>query len=584
MIKKLILSIRNQKLNQKMFISHFIIAVIPLILVTNVFYMLAKNNINEVSSNFINLYASQKNLEINSYIEDIDKRSKRIYNSEILTYLINEPNYSKSQFISNKLDIDQFLVSMMQQDERLFGITLISAHGYGYSMGYSQRGIDKDILTKEKWYKQIKESDGELVVTSAHKTPYLSIRSNEDVFSIGRVIKDEYGELAAVMIFEVRPVELMLFNPDHEKISEQFNTRITIRSSDDQLIFDSKAHLVGENKNLYREKDTLILTNESEMSGVKVSVFIPEANLLSTINNFGNITIVILIVVTIFLIVISYYISHYITRPIIQLTRSIRKTAEGNRVMIKRSNRNDEIGILEENYNRMVLKIKYLIEDVYLAQLKEQQAELLALQNQINPHMLFNTLESIRMEAVVNNDLTTADMIKNLAKMFRLTLNRFEDEYYIKDEIEYVQTYVELQNIRYDNRFQLNIDLGKEILNTKIINLVFQPIIENSIIHGFKDIEEKCYISIVGKIIDNGILIQFRDDGIGVKKDKVDEINKYLEISPNRIAKPRKNIGLKNIYDRIKIRYGSQYYLKIIKEQKEGFVVEIFIPQKSREE
>lgn len=584
MIKKWMLNIRHLKLNIKMFVSHLIIAVIPLMLVTNVFYMLAKSNINEVSSNFINLYASQKNLEITSYIESIDKKSKSIYNSHILPYLINEPTYSKSQFISNKLAIDRYLVSMLQQDERLFGITIISMHGYSYSSGFSERDVDKSILIQQKWFNQIKESNGELVVTSAHQTPYLHHSPNEELFAIGRVVKDEYGKSVAILIFEVRPVQLMLFNTDHEKISEQFNARITIRTSNDQLIFDSKAHIVEENEKFYDEHKTLILTNESKMSGVKVSVFIPEANLLSKIKSFSKITLLILIIVIAFLIIISYYVSRYITKPIIQLTKSIRKTAEGNRVMIKISNRKDEIGILEENYNRMVQKINYLIEDVYLAQLKQQQAELLALQNQINPHMLFNTLESIRMEAVVNNDLTTAEMVKNLAKMFRLTLNRCEDEYYIRDEIEYVQTYVELQNIRYDDRFVLNIELEEEILNTKIINLVFQPIIENSIIHGFKDIEEKCSIYITGKIMNNGILIQFRDDGIGIKEDKVKEINEYLEISPKKIAKPRKNIGLKNIYDRIKIRYGNRYYLRIVSEHKEGAFVEIFIPRKSKEE
>src|SRR5690606_19134987 len=151
------------------------------------------------------------------------------------------------------------------------------------------------------------------------------------------------------------------------------------------------------------------------------------------------------------------------TRPIKALRKSMKQAELGQYLPIEKKQDHDEIGSLINSYNKMIVTIRTLIEDVYIAEIKQRRAKFIALQNQINPHMLYNTLESIRMKALMKDDDETAGMIKILARMFRLALDKEERQHSIKDELDYTFNYVQLQNMRFDNKFVLHIKISEEI-------------------------------------------------------------------------------------------------------------------------
>lgn len=567
------------KIKTKLMISYFIISVAPLLLVAIIFYFISSNNIKETSSSFINLYTSQMSKEIASYLNDVNELTKGIYHTNITKYLMNEEGLSKSKFIANRLEIIQYLDKLLQQDQNLYGVYILSKQGNLYYRGYRENSINLDTLKRQDWFKEIEKSTGELIVTSVHDTPYI-VYNDSGLFSMGRVINDEKGNPFATFVFEVRPTQLVPFNTEMEKMQNQFKAKITIENRAGGLIYQSYPSNDDRDAELYNKKNALIITNESKPFGVKVSVFVPKKYLLSEINNFGNITLMILAVIILILIALSFSLSHNITRPIVQLTKNIKSVETGKyTVMEDIPYRKDEIRILAVSYNEMVLKIKHLIEDVYKAELKQKQAELLALQNQINPHMLNNTLECIRMEAAENKDFKVAEMIKTLAKMFRLALSKYKEENRIRDEVNYIRTYIALQNIGYENKFSLFVELEEDILDAQIINFVFQPIVENSVLHAFDDMEGDCSIRINGSAVGNDMLLQIADNGSGISEEKVKEINDHLNAPSDYLINTDSKIGLKNVHDRIKIRYGGSYYLKVTSVYGQGTTIELLIPK-----
>jgi two-component system sensor histidine kinase YesM len=264
------------------------------------------------------------------------------------------------------------------------------------------------------------------------------------------------------------------------------------------------------------------------------------------------------------------------------------KQAEaGQYLPIEKIQSNDEIGSLVHSYNKMIVTIRSLIENVYLAEIKQRKAKFLALQNQINPHMLYNTLESIRMKALENEDDEAADMITILARMFRLALGKEGKQHLVKHELEYTLNYLKLQNIRFDNSFQLEIRLPEEMQQCSIVPLVFQPIVENSIIHSFQGYSKIMNIVIEGTWTeDRGILFRITDDGIGISSEKMEELRVLLEDAESDKYKLEqtdglvgKGLGLKNIAERIKLHYGDKSYLTLYNDEVSGTTVEILIPR-----
>ena len=282
--------------------------------------------------------------------------------------------------------------------------------------------------------------------------------------------------------------------------------------------------------------------------------------------------------------VISLLSATLFSRRIERLVRNMRALELGEFNEYGPVRANDEIGYLEQSFSSMVQRLDKHIQTAYVYELKSKTAELKALQAQINPHFLFNTLESIRVNALMNGDGQTAKMIHILGNLFRWNIKTRGMFVALHEEIDYAGAFVELQKIRYADAFDVTTDVPQRLLDYGVPRFILQPLVENAIKHGQKGVSSGGIISIRAFEAPEGQLnIAVEDNGHGMDAETVRRIVGQLD-EPERETSDEYSIGLSNVHQRIRILFGKPYGLSIESEPGVKTVVSIAMPARSREE
>jgi two-component system, sensor histidine kinase YesM len=240
----------------------------------------------------------------------------------------------------------------------------------------------------------------------------------------------------------------------------------------------------------------------------------------------------------------------------------------------------DEIGIIAESFNMMCDDLQQYINRVYIAEINQKNAEINALQAQINPHFLYNTLESIHLTAISHGDKEVGKMVYILANLFR-GIVREGTVVPLSSEIEYVRMYLDLFKMRYGERLQYTFDIGEEVLNLGILRHLIQPLVENCIMHGYDLRKEINTIKILCHLEGTSIVIAITDNGFGIKADQLALIKQDLSSSD---ASPLSSLGLRNVNERIRLIYGKLYSLNLDSQEGKGTTVTLRIAAKTQEE
>lgn len=269
-------------------------------------------------------------------------------------------------------------------------------------------------------------------------------------------------------------------------------------------------------------------------------------------------------------------ISNVVTKPLLRLREAIVEVSTGDFDHQVEITTQDEIGEVAQCFNRMVNSIRELIEKNYVITLQEKESELAALQAQINPHFLYNTLDSLYWQAIEADNEDLAESILALSQLFRLVLNQGQSEVSVSHEIELVSRYLQIQKMRFTKRLEYTIDIDPEISHAKIPKLILQPFVENAIVHGFENLDVVCSLSVSGTHEDGRIRFEIRDTGVGMRQD---QINALWEEEPNQYRKQRiGRYAIKNIRERLQRRYQGDFTLEIQSEIGKGTVVILTIP------
>ncbi len=289
--------------------------------------------------------------------------------------------------------------------------------------------------------------------------------------------------------------------------------------------------------------------------------------------NFENYLILIIALGIVFEILASIYISQKVSQPIKRLERQMKQVENGDFSISVDVKGEDEVKKLSKSFNIMVSKIKQLMEEIIREQEEKRRSEFKALQAQINPHFLYNTLDSIiwMNENQKYEGVTT--MVAALAQFFRVSISKGREFIKISDEIEHARSYLIIQNVRYKDKFEFIIDAEQGILHYKTIKLILQPIIENAIYHGINKLQEKGEILIKVYSQGDSIVFSVSDNGYGIKPSVLKGI---LEKEPQ--SDSSSGVGLKNVNERIKLSYGDEYGISIHSELDVGTTVLVRIP------
>lgn len=568
--------------SKKLFLSFLFLCVIPILIVIQLLYSQGKSTIQNASTDFIQLYVSQLNTTINNYVLQVDYTSRTLFSDyAMLAYLQKESTYSTGARIDHNLSISRQLLRFADQLPFVEGVMIISNEGNAYSTGNMKIESDIALLSNQRWYQEVIQAGGQLTLTPHYGQTTLKEREF-DVFTAGRLIKTQQGEQAGIILFELSSRSLISLDAHLFNLSQQYEAQVLVHNKNGELLFDIIPEYAGPDVPIHTASSNsggsiLSTTNRSPATGISVTIHIPENNLYKRLERYKNLSLLVTLVVLMLIAPASIWISYHMTKPIHRLISSMKHVEQGRYPLISPSTRRDEFGVLTRHYNDMILKIKHLIEDVYTSKIKQNEAQYLALQNQINPHWLNNTLESIRMEAQLKQSPEVAEMIKKLGKLFQLALNKSKQPNRIRDEIEYIETYIALQNIRFDNRFQLHVALDEQLYDVRFPRLVFQPLIENSIIHGFLKHDRNYHIYIEGSCRGSECVVRIRDDGEGMTEQQVQLIRNLIQ---NREIDhtPSESLGLKNISTRLLLHYGENLRITIESEPGQGTTISFYFP------
>lgn len=596
--------IKKLRFQNKLMLSYLLACIIPLLIVSVFIFHQSAKGLEESSQEFASLYTSQIKSSLNEFIKEYDKITKSVLVENELIYRLGEgSSIPMNEEVNQRVAVQQLLMRVSLLKSEIGTVMLVSRDNSVYQYTTTTSRVDESRLLSQDWYNQLRNSDQTFFISGLHDRSYYEDKGAGAVVTVGRVLFNSKGAYAGMLLIDLDPFTLLQLEHEFLQARDKYGISVIISNDRREIVYHSEAasgritweqvlhsefDLTGDRAH----EDRIILSEHTAQGELFIKTEIPRSRLLQKINQMKGLTMIVITTSCLIIFLISLWLSYTITRPIKALRRSMKQAEVGQYLPIQKEQTSDEIGSLVYSYNKMIITIKTLIEEVYVAEIKQRQAKFLALQNQINPHMLYNTLESIRMKALVKDDEDTAGMIKILARMFRLTLGKEGRHHSIKHELEYTGNYLQLQNIRFDDMFTLSVNMPDEMLECSIIPLVFQPIVENSINHGFAGYSQALCISIEGSWTENGeVLIRISDNGSGMSSEKWKELNSLLEqAASNRYSLENQNdhgengLGLINIAERIKLHYGDTYYIKVLSGIENGTTIEIRIPGISKPE
>lgn len=369
-----------------------------------------------------------------------------------------------------------------------------------------------------------------------------------------------------------------LFTPYAETLISECGLYIT--DQDGKLVFE-ESRFSGKNQNYdltYSEfleqrdrgsTDYIILCEQSNTTGWTVWLYQPvglAGEAMRPIGVMAGVTILICI----FAAVLAYFItSRMVSSRIERLTHFMQEVQEGSMDMQMESDDRDEIGMLYRGFGSMMKRIRTLINEVYLSKITQKEAELKALQAQINPHFLYNTLSLINWKALAAGEEDISRMTLALSTFYRTALNRGRNVLQVETELSNTRAYLEIQSMLHDGDFDYEIEAQTEILQCESLNLILQPLVENAIHHG---IEEKTdgrgKITVRGWKEDNCVWFMVEDNGVGMEQEVADKI----------LTMESKGYGVRNVDERIRLCYGEKYAMKVESVVGKGTKMTIHFP------
>ena len=321
-------------------------------------------------------------------------------------------------------------------------------------------------------------------------------------------------------------------------------------------------------------KESVVVGNIA-YTGWKLIGVVPESVQTARINNFRYYIFTTIMVLMMMLLEGNRLISRKISKPIRKLDESVKTYEAGGKTDIYIGG-SSEIRHLGYSVQRSYERIETLMEEIIRQQNERRKSELDALQSQINPHFLYNTLESITWMIEAQKNEEAVIMISELAKLLRVSLSRGKTIIPVKDELQHSRSYMNIQLMRYKERFQMEFQTDKEIEDYCIVKLVIQPILENAIYYGVGNMDEddEGKITVRGEKKEDDIYIIIEDNGMGMRKEVLENILK----DNNKVPKHGSGVGVINVHSRIQLMFGEQYGLEIYSEPDEGTRVVIHIP------
>ncbi|WML27301.1 sensor histidine kinase [Neobacillus sp. OS1-33] len=589
----------------KLFLVFIAISIIPIIIVTinsySSYTKIVNQQVSVVTSNTI-----ENSLE---KIDGIYQNIKRItLTFQQFSTIPGSPTVADQLYkLNNNKNAGPYDLYLARRDMQFFFNNLILSNDYingiylflpdGKSITYTINNTDLHfgyVPLKDDWYKQTLHQKGGLYVSNVSTKPFI-INAQPSV-TFARAIYDfNTHKLLGVLMLDC---DIKIFQAlDNDIIPNM--TNLSLVNNKGLILYDNTLSKIGKTLPKYYQGKLSSNhggTNQEVKDGHltviapfpdnnwNIVASIPMNELYKPYNLSEKLIIYISITCAVIFILLSLLLSNQLTRPTIELSKIMRTNKQLKKVSNdKYLNRKDEVGILYTEYNNMIEAIQKYIKESYQNKLITLDSQMKSLEAQINSHFLYNTLESINSIAEIEEIESISIMTKALGDMFRYSIKTESELVLLNDEIDHVKNYITIQNIRYDNSIDFNLEIPSKLSSCRILKLILQPIIENSILHGLEKKKMKGTVKIKAyEISQSRIVFEISDNGIGIERDKLSDIRNFLQEQPEfkELGKRSKeSIGLKNVHSRIALYYGLEYGLNVESEPNKGTTIKICVPK-----
>lgn len=579
------LLMRFRSIRTSIIFSFALLIVFALLIFLLLSLRFTRETVLENSTEYTSQLIGQVNDDIDSYIGYMENISFIIANnSDVRDYLFVETLSDEREAELQERIIDVFKTLTDTRDD-IANIALLPQKRESLiNKGSSE--LNPYISVKElSWYQEAVAAEGQAVISSSHVQN--AIQGSYDwVVTLSRNISPlEETESGGVFFVDLNYSaisdlceRLSLGSRGYIYILDEGGS--IVYHPQQQLIYSGmKQELISEVMNteassFLTEDGRLYTISRSEETGWIVVGVSLESELMRRVD--AALKIYLLIAAGLFTValVLAYLLSDEITKPIKALEHSMKEVEKGNFAHAALAVRDgNEIGNLSRSFNIMTEEIQNLIEQRDKEQQIKRRSELRALQSQINPHFLYNTLDSIIWMAEWGKNQEVVRMTSSLAKLLRRSISNEQEVVTVAEEAEYTETYLTIQKMRYKDKLEYEIAIEKEILDAKVIKLILQPLVENSIYHGIKYKEGRGTVRIAGYRTGDCICLIVQDDGIGMEEETLGQIFE------KHVRDTRSNgVGLKNVNERIQLYYGAEYGITYESAPGKGTTAKIYLP------
>lgn len=528
---------------------------------------------------------------------DTVKNSSREINKQII---MNYENYideviQTANYITQKTvalteanknaELQQIYLQAKEISEDIVSIVLLSKNGQDIINSNNQQ-VSNTVIALS-WFNEAKRNREIYYFSSPHIQDVFT-DSTQEVITIAKEINyhDGSGSLVSGILVIDLTTENIIALTNKTNLGE--GGHVLIINDDSQYIYSNKLECaigICQSKNMVEELifgGQMVVLDDIHMY-LNVNTLTHTRWRIATFNNAEEVyqaqrTNVLISIVVIFASVIAsfvtaYYLSRRISTPMEKLSEHMNKMGtdylEGEIILTGQK----EVVDLSQTFNEMIQEIRTLMDKLVTEQKEKRKSEFFALQMQINPHFLYNTLDSIVWLAEKGRNDDVIDMVIALSKFFRISISRGKNVIFVKDELEHAKHYLNIQKIRYNRKFTFEFDVDEIVNEYKVVKLILQPIIENAINHGLSADEEDGYILIKAFIEKDYLIFDITNNGYGLSEEQISLLTEKM-----KNAEIAQGVGLRNVYERLKIYYGSKADIHITSKMDEYTSVRLIIP------
>ncbi|XID92937.1 sensor histidine kinase [Paenibacillaceae bacterium WGS1546] len=556
----------------------FLIVILALVM-GFIAYRLSTSAVQRTAQDFTAELIKQVSSNIQSYVNNMENISLLALNHRGLSgYLTGENDDDGA--------VTDFLKTIMLSRKDIASIGVFGYNGRFVSDGGSGNLNPNVEVEEQSWYSEAKQGRGKVFISPSHVQPVFKedyrwvvslsreIRSPDNTKGLGILLVDlnfsvisdilngiELGKRGYVYIIDRSG--RVVYHPQQQLLYSNLKTEMI----DEALVLDNGSFITDEGgqSRIYTVQDSGFGWKIVGVSYVSELVN-NKGEMQTSFFTLGGISLVVALL-------LSFLLSRNLTGPIHRMQKHMSEVEKGNFDIQVPVDSTREIGMLARAFNLMVVRIRELMAQVVKEQEFKRKSELNALQAQINPHFLYNTLDSIVWMAENDKSAEVVRMTSALARLFRASISKGSELVPIRNEIEHISNYLTIQKMRYRDKLDFRIDVDDAIKGNLTLKVLLQPLVENAIYHGIKNKYGTGAIRITGEREGEAIVLRVNDNGVGM-----DEETRKSLLTPAAEAKPGKGVGLMNVHERIRLYFGKNYGLTIDSEPDEGTTVTVKFP------